>query len=215
MLAVITLCSWEILFSGILVGMENSANILPFTDPMQGFAAGIQLAQVVPILNNLTELVQAQSQQIRWLQENQSRINSTMENSDCWLDAKKAADYRCSRIAATSCANLSPRRALALSNTPITKRSYASSLSKSRLPRSSRCCSSRLLKCPCITSQVPFSFGLLTLVVRGVISSHALVTESSPPSRFESIAGVVNESVFMVFHGSTQDISERVVYHTL
>lgn len=75
--------------------MKNTANILPFTDPMHGFAAGIQLAQVVPILNNLTELVQAQSQQIRWLQENQSRINSTMENSDCWLDAKKAADYIC------------------------------------------------------------------------------------------------------------------------
>jgi len=73
--------------------MLDKANILPFTDPLQGFAAGIQLAQVVPILNNLVELVQAQSQQIRSLLENQSRVTSKIENADCWLDATKAAKY--------------------------------------------------------------------------------------------------------------------------
>ena len=74
--------------------MENSANILPFTDPLQGFAAGIQLAQVVPILNNLTELVQAQSQQIQRMQDCIARLGeNTNGDYDRWLGAEEAAAH--------------------------------------------------------------------------------------------------------------------------
>ena len=73
---------------------QEASNILPFTDPMQGFAAGLQLAQVVPLLTRLIELVQAQPSQIERLQDGIARLAENSNGDyDRWLSAEQAAAH--------------------------------------------------------------------------------------------------------------------------
>ncbi|MGC4116976.1 MAG: hypothetical protein QM765_20920 [Myxococcales bacterium] len=72
-------------------------------------------------------------------------------------------------IAASSSATFFRRSPLAFSSTCCTQRSYASALSKSRLPRIRRCCSSRRFAAPLSASTSPFWLLLPTSIVRGFI----------------------------------------------
>lgn len=74
--------------------MEQTADILPFTDPIQGFAAGLQLAQVVPLLKRLTEFVQAQPSQIERILDGIARLAENANGDyDRWLSAEEAATH--------------------------------------------------------------------------------------------------------------------------
>lgn len=74
--------------------MQEAANVIPFADPMEGFMAGLQLTQVVPMLRTITALVQEQGQHIRRLCDCVTRLTeNTNGDYDKWLSAEEAAEH--------------------------------------------------------------------------------------------------------------------------